>query len=95
MVILKGDLNVIIQMLMQKIQPVRRLNFTKAENINIEEMALSYLYLCIIILFEYDNSSHRTLRDAETDMESVFKFEEWIKEMQNILASAERRLVGW
>ena len=78
----------VIRMLMQKIQPASRLNFSKAENLNIEEAALSYLYLAIVIMFEYD-------ANELTTEQSLFRFEEWIKEMQNTIFDAERRMTGW
>ena len=81
---------------MQKIQPVTRLNFSKAENINIEETALSYLYLAIVILFEYDvNSLPSQLTTGNGPSSELFRFEDWIKQMQNTIFDAERRIAGW
>jgi hypothetical protein len=67
-----------------------QLNFEKDVYVNTEELALAYIYIVIVVLFEYGNSNDQISKNNET-----FNFIEWIKEMQNSLTDFHRNLKGW
>jgi len=67
-----------------------QLNFEKDVYVNTEELALAYIYIVIVVLFEYCNSNDQISKNNET-----FNFIEWIKEMQNSLTDFHSNLKGW
>ena len=67
-----------------------QLNFEKDVYVNTEELALAYIYIVIVVLFEYGNSNDQISKNNET-----FNFIEWIKEMRNSLTDFHRNLKGW
>ncbi len=67
-----------------------QLNFEKDVYVNTEELALAYIYIVIVVLFEYGNSNDQISKNNET-----FNFIEWIKEMQNSLTDFHSNLKGW
>ena len=91
-----------IRCLLRKIEPIGKINFNKSQKMNIEEEALSYLFVVFLFLFEFDplesnsSSSGRKHKDDDTDRESEqFNLDEWYAKMKPLLANVDKLIIGW
>lgn len=66
------------------------MNLEIGECVNMEELALSHIYIVLIVLFEYDNIKNQELKNND-----IFDFYEWIREIQNNLSDFNKNLKGW
>ena len=88
--VLLGQIHGIVNLLIEKTSHNNHLNFEIAEYVNMEELALSYIYIVLIVLFEYDNIKIRELNSND-----LFDFKEWIQGIQNNLSDFNKNLKGW
>jgi hypothetical protein len=80
-----------VNLLLEKIEPIHNFDLKKAEYENIEGLALAYINATLIILFIYDNE-HVDLESGEMN---DFKFSKWLNIMQDYLKQVKIDTFGW
>lgn len=88
--IILGQIHGIVDLLIKKTNHKNQLNLEICECVNTEELALSHIYIVLIVLFEYDNIKNQELKNND-----IFDFYEWIQEIQNNLSDFNKNLKGW
>ncbi len=91
----KDELNALVNGLILNLNDKRLIepsicDFTKAQNLNIEANALTYLLIVLIVVFLYDEQ-HQQQSDIENHK---FSFKYWLTSMQNYLSRIQDYAYG-
>lgn len=73
---IQDQLDSIVNMLIKKMQPSERLDFITERFKNLEAIALSYIFVAILVVFLYEPNI-----DEDKD---TFKLEDWIKQIEQV-----------
>lgn len=82
----------IVNLLLNKIKPIKEFDLSKAQYENLEALALSYIYVVLIILFQFDTNS---VNKKDLDDDKNFQFNKWIEVIQNHLDNVKKDTFGW
>lgn len=83
--------------LLRKIEPIGKINFNKPKRINLEEEALSFLFVVFLFLFEFDplDVNSKQENDDTDEAKKLFNLDEWYTKMKPILANVDKSIIGW
>jgi len=79
----------IVSLLIKKIVVNNKLDLEKGHYINIEEQALSYIYVALVVLTKFDDDYIEKKSHPNS-----FDLSEWICSMQNVLVDFKKNLFG-
>ena len=80
----------IVSLLLKKIVVNNKLDLEKGHYINIEEQALSYIYVALVVLTQFNDDYIEKKSHPNS-----FDLSEWICSMQNVLVDFKKHLFGW
>lgn len=79
----------IVNLLLKKTGIYNKLDLDKGNYINLEEQALSYIYVALVVLTKFDEDEDKSSNPH------FFNLSDWIYSMQNVLADYKKNLFGW
>lgn len=85
----KDELNTIVDLLIDTLNPISKLSLENSQYENLEAIALSYIFVSILIIFYYNPA------DLSTNSEKNFYIDDWISCMQNRLKNVKIDYFGW
>lgn len=93
-----------VKILIERVEPIKEFDFEHAKYKNLEQQALSYIYVVILILFIYNKDLNLGLLDemkdsilAQDDFKEreYFLFDEWLNVMEDRLIRIRLDIFGW